>query len=400
MGSPLKLGQQHTLFMTQLQTSPSKSNDTGNNNMNNDGDNTLDRTGMELNVPNSNSSKVIDSLRNEIDALTKTNLELTKQSHNLLNKLEVVQVNETKLIENLNNLKSLNGTINDDLIDSTDKLKYLESKLNQLKLDYSKEIELKMKLEEKIKLLKINGNRIPNENELLMKQVQYDVFLSNQEDYKKFYTNKIDELNELLTRFKLNYESKKDDNDNIIADTFNEMENLTNQYYTLDNNIKEYIQEDKIASLVNEKFDINDWIQLYKNMNEKFNYYANERMELSDDTINKLKHELRNSNNSNSNSNNNNNSQSTRMRNFSGSNISKDRRTTKYYGNLRAFSLEALNSSINSTINNSNNTNNNESEVTDISRIPSGSSMSMLLPGVKRTSSIRKNPSINVRHNK
>lgn len=400
MESPEKLGQQHALFMTQLQTSPSKQNKPStvdNNNMNDSLNSNLDKTETEPNVANSNSSKVIDSLRDQIDTLTETNLELTKQSHHLLNKLEVLQMNETNLIEELNILKTSNDTINNDLLDSTNKLKYLESKLNQLKLDYSKEIDMKRKLEEQIKLLKSNGDESLNENELLIKQIQYDTLLSNQEDYKIYCTNKINELNELLTEIKLKYESNNDNNDNMITKKLKEMEILSNKYETLDNSIKEYIQDDKLACLINEKFDINEWIQLYENMNEKFNYFATERMKLSDVTINKLRHELKK----------NHNKQSIKTRNVSDGNDSKDKRTTKYYGNLSTLSQDSLNnhsSNINSNnsniSSNSSNTGNSGDEETDGSRVPSNSPMPILLPGVKRTPSIRRNPSINLRHNK
>lgn len=396
MGSLEKLGQQHALFMTQLQTSPSKSSNVNNSGTKNNENDNLDKNDTEPNVANSNSSKVIDSLREQIDTLTETNLELTKQSHHLLNKLEIVQINETNLVEELNILKSSNDTINNDLIDSINKLKYLENQLNQLKLDYSKEIDIKKKLEEQIKLLKNDRDGNSSENGILMKQTQYDILLSNQEDYKKYYTEKINELNELLTKIKLNYESNEDNKDRIITDKLNEMESLSNQYEVLDNNIKEYIQNDKLEYLISQKFDINDWIQLYNNMNEKFYYFVNERMELSDVTINKLKHELRT----------NRNKQSTKTRSVSDSNDSKDKRTTKYYGNLSTLSQDSLNNySSNISTNNSNirissSTSNSGNEESDGSRVPSNSSISMLLPGVKRTSSVRRNPNINLRHNK
>ncbi|KAK5960637.1 She3p PWA37_002066 [Arxiozyma heterogenica] len=396
MGSPEKLGQQHALFMTRLQTSPSKSNNANNSGTKDNENGNLDKNDTEPNVANSNSSKVIDSLREQIDTLTETNLELTKQSHHLLNKLEIVQINETNLVEELNILKSSNDTINNNLIDSTNKLKYLENQLNQLKSDYSKEINIKKKFEEQIKLLKNDRDENSSENGILMKQTQYDILLSNQEDYKKYYTEKINELNELLTKIKLNYESNEDNKDRIITDKLNEMESLSNRYEILDNNIKEYIQDDKLDYLISQKFDINDWIQLYNNMNEKFYYFANERMELSDVTINKLKHELKT----------NRNKQSTKTRSVSDSNDSKDKRTTKYYGNLSTLSQDSLNnyssniSTNNSNIHISSSTSNSGNEESDSSRVPSNGSISMLLPGVKRTSSVRRNPSINLRYNK
>lgn len=132
-------------------------------------------------------------------------------------------------------------------------------------------------------------------------------------------------------------------------------------------------------------------------MNEKFNYFATERMKLSDVTINKLRHELKK----------NHSKQSIKTRNVSDGNDSKDKRTTKYYGNLSTLSQDSLNnhsSNINSNnsniSSNSSNTGNSGDEETDGSRVPSNSPMPILLPGVKRTPSIRRNPSINLRHNK
>lgn len=442
--SPVKLGHNHKLFMTKLQVSPTKNSNNNNNDPTsksgsssparlNDGTSIgsiinsvhdvgsprgLGRTGLEPNsiannhdnnnyynnnnsTMNANSSRVINSLHDQVDTLTDTNLELTKQSHNLLNKLENVQINETKLMEDLSHLKNANELVNNELSDSTIRLKHLEEQLSELKMQYNNEIKLKLALERQIKTVKLHEDE-SLKDEVLMRQSQYDTMLVNQQNYKELYTKKINDMTETLEAMKIAYNNNevKGDNDEdcnygIFGEKLNEMEKLFHEYAETDKKFIEYVQENKLQTMINDNFKLEDWIQLHKDMNETFNQYV-EKMDIPDAVVDKLKHELHIANNNN---NNNGKPVTSRIRHTSGSIISngdaKDKRRS-YYGSLRNGSQEHINISNNDStlVNNSDIA---SSSTENATRIPSDGSMS--LPGVKKTSSVRRNPSIS-RQNK
>lgn len=420
--SPVKLGQQHKLFMTKLQVSPTKNGNNNNSNNNNDlthqssnsspmkfdyemsqgmhstsineldSPNVSGRSGTDANTSitmNANSSRVIDSLRDQVDTLTETNLELTKQSHNLLNKLETVQINETDLMEDLSHLKNANELVNNELSYSTTKLRQLEEQLTELKRQYNDEIKLKLALERQIKAANTNGVDSLRD-EVLMRQSQYDALLDNHQNYKEMYTTKINDMTEKLETLKVACKTEDENDNDIIGERLKEMEILSQEYSTIDKNFIDYVKHDKLQSAINEKFNVEDWIQLHKDMNETFNKYV-DRMGIPDAVVDKLKHELQIPENSNTKFIN-------RMRQVSDgvdNGSTKDKRRS-YYGSLRNGSQEKINNSDHDTTSASNV----EISSDGSSRILSdGSISSISLPGVKRTSSVRRNPSIS-RQNK
>lgn len=435
--SPVKLGQQHKLFMTKLQVSPSKNSNSNNNNNNNNNDllhksstsspmkldyemgNTTENNNMsELGSPNgkgrngaetnssttmnANSSRVIDSLRDQVDTLTETNLELTKQSHSLLNKLETVQINETDLMEDLSHLKNANELVNSELSYSTTKLKQLEEQLVELKLQYNDEIKRKLALEREIKTVNNTSGVDSLRDEVLMRQSQYNTLLDNHQSYKEMYTTKINEMTEKLDKLKAacitvdetntnnNNIKNDDDDDDIFGERLREMEALSQEYNAIDKNFIEYIKHDKFESLINDKFNVEDWIQLHKDMNDTFNKYV-ERMDIPNTVVDKLRHELQISENSNA-------KLMNRMRQVSGGadNGSTNDKRRSYYGSLRNGSQEKFSNSDNDTTL----VNNSEISSEGNSRILSDGSMSPIsLPGVKRTSSVRRTASIS-RHSR
>nr|4LL7_A Chain A, SWI5-dependent HO expression protein 3 [Saccharomyces cerevisiae S288C]4LL7_B Chain B, SWI5-dependent HO expression protein 3 [Saccharomyces cerevisiae S288C]4LL7_C Chain C, SWI5-dependent HO expression protein 3 [Saccharomyces cerevisiae S288C]4LL7_D Chain D, SWI5-dependent HO expression protein 3 [Saccharomyces cerevisiae S288C]4LL7_E Chain E, SWI5-dependent HO expression protein 3 [Saccharomyces cerevisiae S288C]4LL7_F Chain F, SWI5-dependent HO expression protein 3 [Saccharomyc len=87
------------------------------------------------------SSRVIESLHDQIDMLTKTNLQLTTQSQNLLSKLELAQSKESKLLENLNLLKNENENLNSIFERKNKKLKELEKDYSELSNRYNEQKE-------------------------------------------------------------------------------------------------------------------------------------------------------------------------------------------------------------------------------------------------------------------
>lgn len=389
--SPVKLGQQHKLFMTKLQVSPTRNGVSEVNNVANSGSlsplkngdlsiSSPERNVMNNNENTTNSSRVIDSLHEQVDTLTETNLELTKQSHNLLNKLENVQINETRLMEDLALLKNDNNVVNNELMNSTVRLKQLEEQLSELKLQYNEEINLKLSLEKQVQSFKRNENE-QLQDEVMTRQSQYDTLLQSQQLYKEIYTKKINDMTEQLERIKSLYSGDMDEKNNndtdessILVTKLKEMEILSQEYDQMDKDLIKYIQEDKLKTLIDDQFEVEDWVQLFKSMNETFQEYV-DKMGIPSNVVEKFRGELQAPN-------------KVRLRHSSGNHDNKQKRRS-YFGNMGSLSQEKEQSTGESD------SNSNTFTTSNASRTPSDGATSMVLPGVKRSSSVRRTPSVN-----
>lgn len=177
--SPTKLAPHHNIFMANLQKSPtSKGN------------------ALFGETPRSSSTKVIESLHEQIEILNKTNLQLSTQSQGLLTKLEDTHDKEAKLVKNLSGLKNENETLKNLLTRETDHLKDLEASLTNLNEqcnDLNKENKA-MKSE----LANNNQGEESLDEELLMVESQYRSLVDAQAMTKSHYDNEIAQLKEDL----------------------------------------------------------------------------------------------------------------------------------------------------------------------------------------------------------
>ncbi|AMD18796.1 HBL106Cp [Eremothecium sinecaudum] len=244
----------------------------------------------ELNFAGTESSgKVIENLHARVDALARTNLELTNQSKQLLDKLDKIQTNETKSTDVISKLRSENANLNSMLTRKTRKIKELETQLNGVKTNFSEianshdhmKAEFEKKCQEMEKL----------EEKCQYFQAQYNAIADAQRIYREHYEKEISEL-------RLAFENYIKDNEKSLKKK--EMNLIENQA-TLDKKLSEYSDkfhrmeksQQHVAMELNTKYDrikstldLESWATLYKKVRETAIDYARQLdLTLSEDFI-------------------------------------------------------------------------------------------------------------------
>ncbi|KAH3902937.1 She3p SCDLUD_000536 [Saccharomycodes ludwigii] len=163
----------------------------------------------------SSSTRVIESLHQQVDTLTSTNLQLTLQSNNLLNRLEAATLKDAKQTETVNLLKHENENLNSVLNRKTRRNKELEQDLKELKLKYKEISEENKTLSNEMKDKSGNESKLVNELEMI--KVQYDALVDAQSGYKKHYENEISKLKTTLVDLTKNQEKVLLENLNKIV---------------------------------------------------------------------------------------------------------------------------------------------------------------------------------------
>ncbi|GMM54288.1 She3 protein [Maudiozyma humilis] len=177
--SPTKLAPHHSIFMANLQRSP-----------------TAKGSALFSETPGSSSTKVIESLHEQIDVLSRTNLQLSTQSQGLLSKLEDTQDREGRLVKSLSGLKNENETLKSLLTRESDHLKDLESSLTDLNEQCNALNRHNKEMRAKISSNSHGGSSL--DEELLMVQAQYSSLLEAQEMARSHYDAEIARLKEEL----------------------------------------------------------------------------------------------------------------------------------------------------------------------------------------------------------
>lgn len=270
--SPKSISMSHGHFMAQM----------GNLQTNNVNDSPLKDKSGNTNGSIS-SSKVIESLHQQIDFLTSTNLQLTVQSNHFLQRLELANSKESKHLETINSLKHENDNLNSMFSRKHRRCKDLEDQMFQLKNSYEDAIvdfkNLQAKLNDK------STHEMKLEQQLQQLQVQYDALVDSQKRYKDYYEREIKELNDNLTMLKLDSENFFNKSlKNLLAGD----EQIKNKLKTLETkyDLSQVANKEKME-LVNNKvnvmtkdLNISSWEQLYKNTRDMAIEYA-EKMDLS-----------------------------------------------------------------------------------------------------------------------
>lgn len=307
--SPVKLAPHHNIFMTNLQKTPISKRAT-NFDISSDNIPTLKPMSLQPHAPqqsnlnsqnallsqgttNTNSNRVIESLHEQIETLTKTNLQLTLQSHDLLNKVEEAQTNQNKLLDTLTLLKSNNETLSSTLEENSRVFKEKERLLTDLKLDYSKTIKDKIELEREYKSYANQENNLNGELEMI--QCQYNALVQSQFFYKTHYEKEITKLQDELDRLTLNKEAflsydehKKVNNagydDNSGENNSNTLFDKLTEFEELYQSLKEIERQDE--KLLNEKYttiisemNIETCLDLYKEAKSTIMNFA-EKMDI------------------------------------------------------------------------------------------------------------------------
>ncbi|CAI4055524.1 hypothetical protein SKDZ_02G2380 [Saccharomyces kudriavzevii ZP591] len=266
--SPSKLAPHHNIFMANLESSPTK-----------------DRSTSTQNTFNQNvsSSKVIESLHDQIDMLTKANLQLTRQSQNLLGKLELAQSKESKLLENLNLLKNENENFNSIFERKNKKLKELEKDFSELSSNYN---EQKEKMAELNKVAR-DSSAIENScsEKLQNMEVNYNSLLESQNFYRDHYSDEISKLNEKISFLELEL-SNQNFNYGSDASSNSDMEFNLNKFNDSVKDLKsmEAEKDSKLSKIISDslnELNLQNWLNLYETSEDLISTFA-EKMDLSE----------------------------------------------------------------------------------------------------------------------
>lgn len=164
------------------------------------------------------SIKVIEALHGQVDTLSSTNLQLTKQYQDVLNRLKEATDRESALAEEVSKLQVGNLELNSSLEDRSNEVKQREQLFEDMKNEYNALKEENTKLEAHYKE---NAKTLSALNERYDRtKAKKNALLSLQEDYKQAcddemetVRNKLDTLETKIENFKLNEDSLLDELD-------------------------------------------------------------------------------------------------------------------------------------------------------------------------------------------
>ncbi|CCH61859.1 hypothetical protein TBLA_0F03210 [Henningerozyma blattae CBS 6284] len=230
----------------------------------------------------SSSSKVIESLHDQIDTLTNTNLQLTIQSHSLLEKLDAAQQKESQFHENITSLRHENENLNSMLSRKTRKLKDTEDELNELKQKFDQMLKENTSLKSNVEQSTLKETQLQEQSELY--KAQYDAIVESQQYYRNHYNSEVTELKQQIEELKKSqinqlqkikeHHLSIDDKMDHFHKKYKDMKELEDSRYAfLDVKCQEAISE----------LDLPSWVRLYKeSKNQLFDYSDKMQLNISD----------------------------------------------------------------------------------------------------------------------
>ncbi|QLL31329.1 hypothetical protein HG536_0B01920 [Torulaspora globosa] len=243
--SAAKLAPNHTIFMANIDSSPSRRKEDRNNG------------------GGSSSTRVIENLHDQIDTLTSTNLQLTLQSNNLLSRLEAAQQREAKLLETTASLRHENENVASMLNRKSRKLKDLEDDFVKLDEKYNSLLKDKADLEDRVRDTSEKESKLKQEIEMV--KAQYDALVDSQDYYRKHYTSELDTLRGQLDLLKQEQRRRLEQSkaEEALLDTkLSEFETKCENWKGLDDARLSHL-ESKCNDIVSQ-LDLPAWINLYK----------------------------------------------------------------------------------------------------------------------------------------
>ncbi|EDO17540.1 hypothetical protein Kpol_534p19 [Vanderwaltozyma polyspora DSM 70294] len=259
-GSPQKIMRPSSVSGGSVNGSVSGSSQIGsgpNSNNNNNSSNNNNNSGSI------SSTKVIEALHEQIDALTNTNLKLTVQSQGLLEKLENSQQREGKFMENIASLRHENDNLSTMLNRKTRKLKDTELELEELKEKFDKITTEKKVLDDDLN--KTSASETKLKEEMSMIENQYNSLIDSHEYYKDKYLQEINQLKrslEDLTTEQENYLKRTNENNKLVEEKIDNYNNSFNQLKEINESLNNIIIT-KCESAIQE-LDLPNWVNLYK----------------------------------------------------------------------------------------------------------------------------------------
>lgn len=371
-GSPSKLASQHALFMTNLDQSPARNNSA-----------VFERSTSPSRLNGGASGMVIDSLGEQVETLSKTNMQLSLQSKNLLTKLEDANEREITMIDAVTKLKELNAKGDIELAEKSETLKMEEGRLRDLKLKLQMEVERKGKLNSSMR--NVDMEELKLDQNLAMQRAQCDALRQSQILYKEHYSREILQLKEIVEELSMEQESdlSLEGIDEELVDTmetrFAKLLQLTSEY---NESLKEG-SEGMISEL-----NLESWVKLYDECKKRLAGYKVRIQEYEANNKNKNKNKSKDNIET--------------EKDLVRSETLQRLEAGKLVDNIQAKMTKLRKPSTHNNGSNSNSTDKRRSFYgisgilpKDASVSPKLTSSATMLPGVKRTSSTRK-PSAHV----
>ena len=149
----------------------------------------------------SSSTRIIESLHDNIDTLTNTNLKLTVQSHKLLENLESFQKKELKLAENISRYNREYENLNMMLQRRVRKINEIEKELEELRTNYDTVNKQNESLRQKIDIA--SNEKAEMREKLESLKGQYMEAMDAQRDIRGGYVKEIGELSSMVGNLRM-----------------------------------------------------------------------------------------------------------------------------------------------------------------------------------------------------
>ncbi|CCD22968.1 She3p NDAI_0A08140 [Naumovozyma dairenensis CBS 421] len=305
LGSPSKLAPHHGLFMTNLEYSPSSRSTLLGHNTSPSASSFSPPSSSatfgvnrsismnNININNKNnpmmvkdeSDRVIETLREQVDTLTASNLQLSLQSENLLKKLENANEFENSLINDINSMRLNNENLNAQFENVNAGLKEKESKLNELKNSLRTELDNEKVLNRKIDSFEEKQRKLMNT--LKRVRCQYESLMESQSFYKEHYSMELLNLQNVLQDLKINDIEIVDliDSCNIDGDTADGRSNSNEEMIKkieadlidIEKSDTDYLESFKIQTKeILSDIDLPHWSNLYQESKIRLLQYKEE----------------------------------------------------------------------------------------------------------------------------
>lgn len=145
------------------------------------------------------STRVIESLHNEIDGLKSEIAKLRSNNDELKKSNDVVKKRRDQLVEQLSNTKHENETMNSLLQRKQRRINDLEEQLSEVS---NSSDDYKFKLQTlQTRYDKLHENEAASTSEYERLKIAYDTIVASQKEYRNYYTKEVKELREKLDKF-------------------------------------------------------------------------------------------------------------------------------------------------------------------------------------------------------
>ncbi|KAL3233809.1 SWI5-dependent HO expression protein 3 [Nakaseomyces bracarensis] len=211
------------------------------------------------------STRLIESLHDQIDALTSTNIDLTSKLQSLLNKLDSIQQKETKLKESTSSLRYERDNVSLMLKRKERKLAEENEAIDTLGVELEKLRAINKELKEKAS----NVDGVTEEtlkNDINTVQSEYDTLISSQGVYQEDYASQIDSLTNKIDQYRVMHKDNIDELETRQAGLTEQLSTLEDSYNETQSKSENFKNQIVKGKLIDTKTQINliGWLVLFR----------------------------------------------------------------------------------------------------------------------------------------